>query len=201
MFLYAALACGGCHLDSREQRLRLASGAPFYDRARQKFHERKAVASSDICAVTALVLSSCEHMRQQPQSARVFSQTARQLIQACGWNAKSHPTAAACFWFFITSQLLDVDDYFYAGVFKNSPAEWGYDLFTILPSMGEGGSNVPEEACVHAIIYILTTITDRQVDVSSSASHLCFWQRFIPRGLKPVMEQRDPVASSFPRYW
>ena len=200
MLLYAVLACGACHpsLAYDEHAHSLIQG--FYDKATGTLRQlQNSHRDKYLCTVTTLVLSVFEMMTEKALQKTTQFARARALVKDCGWNARSSGTAAGCFWFSVSTDLLNC--IIYDRITAQSPDEWDYRL-----ESGDSDTNPKENArtpddWVHSILYILAqitryrnTVTQPDVLADSDAvtswenlEHMCmWWRKSIPHALEPI---------------
>lgn len=152
-----------------------------------------------LCAVTALVLDVYGIITQLGRSQKMrHSARVSALIRECGWNAESTSTAAACFWFNLTTEVIDC-------IMYNSSIGWGtnergFALGYTTPQMT--GETLTAEEWLHVIINLLADIVNFRGQQASSWERLAWWHKSIPQELQPLMNTSPSTMSisSFPRY-
>ena len=213
MLLYAVLACGACHLSFVNDQHAHSTSQDLYGKATGTLHGQlqNPDRNTCLCAITSLVLNVFEMMTEQALQKMNHIAEARALVKDCRWNASSSGTAAGCFWFSISTALLNCA--IYNCTIPWNPDEWGYRL-------GKTRSDVKPMArtadeWVHAILYILARIInyslttrqalvpeDRDADAGTSwesLEHLCYWWRSsVPEELQPLLNSERSSTSSFP---
>ena len=213
MLLCAVLACGACHFSLVNPSYYAhahSTSLGFYSKATDKLREFQ-ISHGNIylCTITALVLNVFEMVTEQALNTA----EARDLIKECGWNAESSGTAAGCFWFGVSRELLNCIIYNVTSAW--SPDEWGYELG--YPSTVNRMGNVRTgNEWMHAILYILAlvmryivTTTQSTVPVDSvagtsweSLARMCaWWRKSIPQQLQPLVNSKKSATSCFPHLW
>jgi len=202
LLLDAVLACGAYHLHLLGRGHTLNRAEELYLKATKGLDLALDAPERNVtlCAVTALILdvyriiTQLHRLERKRHSAKV-----RALFIECGWNAKSTSTAAACFWFNITTELMDC-------IMDNSFIDLGtnesdYALEYSAPDI-TSDSRTGEE-WLHVITILLAKIVNFRHQQFPGWEHLAWWQRSIPKELQPLVETSRSATSfpSFPRYW
>ncbi|KAL8791586.1 MAG: hypothetical protein Q9195_005850 [Heterodermia aff. obscurata] len=199
----------------REPMLLYAVLAYLYDKATHALlrQARNRDGNTSLCAITGLVLNVFEMMSEQASLKLVPIAGARAVVKKCGWNANSSSIAAGCFWFTISTELLNCAIYDWTTAWN--PDEWGYRLEKAGPNVKPWESPRTATEWIYAILHILARIlkysliatqspvpADWNVDAGTSwerLQYLCsWWWRSVPQELQPVMNSERSATSSFP---
>ena len=212
MLLYAVLACGACHLSLVNNSYAHSNSQALYDKASGALfrHLHNPHRNSFLCAITALVLNAFEMMTEQELQKMNHIAGARALIKECGWNANSSGAAARCFWFNISTQLLNSIIYNWTNAWD--PGEWGHRLEK--PHLKPMENAHVADEWIYAILHLLARIInysltatqshvsedwDADADTGERLEYLCaWWWRSLPQELQPLMDSERSATSSFP---
>ena len=215
MLLCAVLACGACHLSLANNYYAHSTGQDLYDKATSTLLRQLQDPHRNIClcAITALVLNVFEMMTEGALQKMNHIAGARALVKECGWNANSSGTAAGCFWFNISTELVNSNIYNWTTAWN--PDEWGYQFAKFRSDVKPMENARTADEWVHAILYIFARIINysltamqslvpENLDADAGTSwesleDLCsWWWRSVPQELQPLMNIQRSTTSSFP---
>ena len=157
-------------------------------------------------------------MTERPLQKMNHIAGARALVKDCEWNAQSKGNPAGCFWFNISTELLNCVVYNWSIAWD--PDDWGYQPISLLSGKRMANSQT-DEHWAHAVIYILAltvqlraTATNPKLFVKTSTAgvgnvnsrwaavkRMCdSWQTSHPQSLRPVLSSQTSTTSCFPYF-
>ena len=205
MLLYAVLACGACHLSLVNDHYARSISQDLYGKATGTLLRKlqNPHRNTCLCAITSLVLNVFEMMTEPALQKMNRIAAARALVKDCCWNASSSGTAVGCFWFSISTTLLNC--VIYKWTIPWNPDEWGYRLGNTRSDVKPMKNTRTADEWVHAILYILARIINYSLTTRKlltrweSLEHLCsWWWSSVPQELQPLLNSERSATSSFP---